>query len=493
MGPGLDSHFPGSLSEFVAGFGYLFSGSHAASGSRGAMPQHFEVDFRATQRDLLQEAAKRFIADHQISSGPGQSSTPFRLPDVPDVLPYLSGGKPMACRVLSVLTPNRFLFLGPPDDELVAVHWGDVRCVYARAFDDYRRSLRMNHGYVSGSSDHGSPADSSEGSVQNNMYSLAAPARRSSSSRRSLLGPAEDACVTTTYTGVCREDTLIRGCVLMTHTFVCRGDTSLGIDLKEPEIYPQRSRVLAFSLWRLNSRLRRSILALTLNYSDMMRCKVGAYSSSVRAEDVATGDSENEITMLRLKNQALQALLREHLKKSISRDEEEDILHIQASTLEDLYKTDFEECEYKACDCASCAQTQGPPPNLYCSSPLVVLSAKNLISDIEVSSNHVLPQLASPKHPTLSWNVVSNANPSVFFFVCDAAFEAASGKAVATCVLFDKALCLSDGVAKKVTTSLALMAEAKTIRKACRNISGLVICSDLRFVISFVSLDLNPP
>ncbi|KAM7465722.1 hypothetical protein LguiB_013284 [Lonicera macranthoides] len=113
--------------------------------------------------------------------------------------------------------------------------------------------------------------------------------------------------------------------------------------------------------------------------------------------------------------------------------------------------------------------------------------------DIEVSSYHVLPQLASPKYPTLSWNIVSNASPSGFFFMCDATFEAASGKAVSTCVLFDKALCLSDGVAKKVAASLALMDEAKTIREAYRNIYGLVICSDLRFVISIVSLDLDPP
>ncbi|KAM7465716.1 hypothetical protein LguiB_013278 [Lonicera macranthoides] len=106
------------------------------------------------------------------------------------------------------------------------------------------------------------------------------------------------------------------------------------------------------------------------------------------------------------------------------------------------------------------------------SSPLVVLSAENLISYIEVSSNHVLPQPAGPEHPTPSWNVVSNESPSGFFFVCDGAFEAASGKAAATCVLFDKALRLSDGVAKKVASSLALLIEAITIREACRNISG---------------------
>ncbi|KAM7477534.1 hypothetical protein LguiA_025747 [Lonicera macranthoides] len=112
VGPGLDPHFLGGLSEFVV----KFSGNHA----------------------------------------------------------------PMACRVHSIPKPDKYLFPGPSDDELVFVRWGDVHRIYARAFDvysflcycalqladrdrDYRRSLRLNHGYVSGLSYYGSPADSSEG------------------------------------------------------------------------------------------------------------------------------------------------------------------------------------------------------------------------------------------------------------------------------------------------------------------------------------------
>ncbi|KAM7528604.1 hypothetical protein LguiB_032014 [Lonicera macranthoides] len=121
MGQGLDSHF---------------LGTHATSSSRGVVPQYSEADFQAAQRDFRrEEATRRFTADQQIPSGSGQSSSSFRLPDIPDVILFLSGGQLMAYRVQSVVTLNRYLFSGPPDDELVDDPWGDVRRVYAKAFD----------------------------------------------------------------------------------------------------------------------------------------------------------------------------------------------------------------------------------------------------------------------------------------------------------------------------------------------------------------------
>lgn len=50
----------------------------------------------------------------------------------------------------------------------------------------------------------------------------------------------------------------------------------------------------------------------------------GQVNNQYNDPSTAVAGSENEITKLRLNNQALQALLKEHLRKSASRNEEED-------------------------------------------------------------------------------------------------------------------------------------------------------------------------
>lgn len=62
----------------------LFRNASKTAAAKVAAPQSCEANFQATIWELGQEeAARRFVANHHFSSGPGDTFTPFPLPELP--------------------------------------------------------------------------------------------------------------------------------------------------------------------------------------------------------------------------------------------------------------------------------------------------------------------------------------------------------------------------------------------------------------------------
>ena len=129
---------------------------------------------------------------------------------------------------------------------------------------------------------------------------------------------------------------------------------------------------------------------------------------------------------------------------------------------------------------------------------VVVKGIKSLISDLNSLSSQDHGGMEKVVSQPVSLSSLSGqSSPSCVMF-CDGGYIKANGSAAAGSVLISGSRSILDTSISKIQAASTFVAEAMAVRNACllratRGLTGLIICSDSKVVISLASSDLDPP